>query len=464
MYRKAITEAGQQQANLVQQMAEVQNQMVGLSVTNSEYQRLKGVLEGLEDEYDALIESVDSWSQAIRDIPLNSAIAAMDDYKKHLDTVIEGQDNLVNLFGYTLTEEDYQERAKGYERLAQDAYNIAQSYAHRMAGAKNGSDDYKTNLQYYEQYMAQYRNYKFLQENEAAINAAKVPITLLENEMKTIQNNTQSLQNEINNLVEDGLTGTVNQYEALIKYNDEQLDNIKNQRKEYEIFRQTLIGLMGDEVSTENNPVLQAIDDAFLQLDQLERTANKSNLESSLMINGGIDLANLQNTYEVLQQENTKLSDAISLQESRGTTIYADTYRQMADNITDQIQNLMESNALLEQQNNTVGITAAKYRENQELIESQNSQISQLNMALEDNNYKLANYASNYITSLKDTISTAISESASETGLTDATMKALTGQFEQLKELANVDISTAFQKTAQGIKVNANEMKKLVDI
>jgi hypothetical protein len=51
------------------------------------------------------------------------------------------------------------------------------------------------------------------------LNAAKAPIAELEGEMKGIQSEAQAIQGDVDNLVQSGSTGTVEQYEKLNAYN-----------------------------------------------------------------------------------------------------------------------------------------------------------------------------------------------------------------------------------------------------
>jgi len=83
---------------------------------------------------------------------------------------------------------------------------------------------------------------------------------------------------------------------------------------------------------------------------------------------------------------------------------------------------------------------------------------------LDGYNKQVTRFASNYAKSLMDAVNSAISESASDTGLSNEVMDALMGEFSNLMDVQDYDFSSLFYKTANGIKVNANELKKLIEI
>ena len=466
-YQMAIENAVEQQKALTKQINITKEQMAKFTNENDPgYQQLKTQLRSLQDEYSGLAQSVHGWAQALRDLDLSHAITGLEDYQRNLNNMIKEQDNKSNVFGFMLTEDDYKDRADSYQTLAEQEYEIAQKYSKRMAGVMNGSDDYKSYLAEYEKHMEQGREYEFVSRNQSLIDSAKAPIEALEAEMEDLRNQAQTTQNEINALVEAGGVGTEKQYEDVIKINSAQIQSIKDQKKEWEEFRAFMEQLFIDNgySTEETNKYLKEFDDAILKLDQDTRQLQKDTLEYKLMLNGGIELKGLQDAMTKLTQENTKLNNQISLDQSRSLMVYADSYEAMADNVEAQIDNLRQSNRYLEQQQSTVGITAAKYNELEQQIQSNNSQINGLIQNFDSYNNQLVHFASNYATALQGAINTAINESASNTGLTNQAMDSLLGQFRELSEIAGMDLSNLFYNTAEGIKVNTEELRRLVAV
>jgi len=118
----------------------------------------------------------------------------------------------------------------------------------------------------------------------------------------------------------------------------------------------------------------------------------------------------------------------------------------------------------LEREQGTAGLTPAKFMEIDDTIQENRKSMISLNQTLEEYNKKIRNYAENMASALSNTLSSALSESLSDTGLSSDTMDALLGQFRQISEITDLDLSGMFTKTADGIKLNTKEMEKLVAI
>jgi len=166
----------------------------------------------------------------------------------------------------------------------------------------------------------------------------------------------------------------------------------------------------------------------------------------------------------MLEQQATRINDIISQRQAKSQQVSLDMYEQLAENTYAQIDNLVAQNEALEEQQNTVGITNTKFLELQATIESNNSAIAGMVTNLDGYNKQVTRFASNYAKSLMDAVNSAISESSSDTGLSNEVMDALMGEFSNLMDVQDYDFSSLFYKTANGIKVNANELKKLIEI
>ena len=64
-----------------------------------------------------------------------------------------------------------------------------------------------------------------------------------------------------------------------------------------------------------------------------------------MMLNGGIELKALDDQMQQLEQANTRITDAMTLAESRGQNVAPSLYGEMSENVLSQIQNLSAQNA-----------------------------------------------------------------------------------------------------------------------
>ena len=65
---------------------------------------------------------------------------------------------------------------------------------------------------------------------------------------------------------------------------------------------------------------------------------------------------------------------------------------------------------------------------------------------------------------LQNSISSALAESLSNTGITGSTMDQLLGQFSELAKYTNMDLSSMFRNTAEGVKINTQALRELINV
>jgi len=81
------------------------------------------------------------------------------------------------------------------------------------------------------------------------------------------------------------------------------------------------------------------------------------------MLNGGIELSQLDQSLQDLESVATAITDAGDLREQKGLTKTRKQYEALVENGEDQIDNLQQQNQLLKRQQSTLGLTRARWRE-----------------------------------------------------------------------------------------------------
>ena len=77
---------------------------------------------------------------------------------------------------------------------------------------------------------------------------------------------------------------------------------------------------------------------------------------------------------------------------------------------------------------------------------------------------EIQNYATAVATSMNSAVSAAVSETASDQGMSRETIETLTNQFRELASVTNIDLSSMFYNSAKGIKVNTRALEGLLKI
>ena len=152
--------------------------------------------------------------------------------------------------------------------------------------------------------------------------------------------------------------------------------------------------------------------------------------------------------YNQLQNESNEIQRDITKAEQKNQKVSKQTYRDLLANGQKQIRNLR-------QQQEEVDEFSDSWWDLQNSIESMQDSMFEWGQSLDRIAYDQA-------AALADAINTAMSESASGTGLTTETINALITGFSDLSG-KQFDLSDMFYNTADGVKVNTEAMRELTD-
>ena len=156
----------------------------------------------------------------------------------------------------------------------------------------------------------------------------------------------------------------------------------------------------------------------------------------------------LQQRYNDLQADATKLQRELTVAEQKHQKVSKQTYQDLIKNGQNQIK-------ILRKQQEEADGNIDKIREYQDQIDSMNDSIYEWGNTME-------NLVVDQATSLTSALSTAFSESMSETGLTSDTINQLVTGFSDVLG-KDFDQSDMFYATADGVKVNADALRELTE-
>lgn len=178
-------------------------------------------------------------------------------------------------------------------------------------------------------------------------------------------------------------------------------------------------------------------------------------------------IADLQKQLEMKQSEASVTQSEIDLKNAAGYRTTEEDYKTLIKNGKEQItiQNDIIKKRKKEQDNikkvaQSTEQATAKYNELQKEIDSATSTLNDAYKSQIEWNTALDNLPITNAQSLSSAISNAMSEIDSSTGLTVDTVAALKEQF---SELTNIDIEDALYRTADGLKIDTNELERFTE-
>ena len=375
MYQDAIDNAREQQINIVQQKNQKLLDMVGLDKDSEKYQTLQGEVEALTDDYDTLTESVRNWRKEMENLPVKeineriSRINLLNSKDVSANAVRTALGSFGDLSKVLHNNKALETQAGELVKETETAMNKAQQKYARQRGntgifANMAKKQYETAVKAWVEASTAYTD---AQANtiSAALANAKLPVDILVADMQEIKNEATKVHNSVTALTNNGYTGTAQQYQSLVDYNAQQVDNIKIQVAAWEAYRTELQGLIDQygELAPFANTLINEIDSAIIQLTEDVDELNRSTLEYNMMLNGGIELTGLANRHTQLEQEAARINAEIQAREAQSQAVSLGMYESIADNTSNQIDNLIEQNRILQQQQGTIGITKAKFDE-----------------------------------------------------------------------------------------------------
>ena len=372
---------------------------------------------------------------------------------------IKSDFGLKESFGYTIDKDEYGallEQDKDNIRQAELIYNN-RSRLYDISKQLFGEESSATSDAFIDMQNA-YKDYIDSQEGfiQDTISYEEANNDRYESNLSKLQATASDVQGYLDRAVEDFGTGTAEQYQFLLQNAALQAVQYGAQLSEWQRIRDENSdgkGIDNMQLYTDALEGISSVNEAMAEL-------KASTLEWQLMLNGGIELGQLDSNLSDLEEIATAISDAGSIREGKGLTKTLSQYEALVENGESQIENLHEQNRILQRQQNTLGITRSRWREIQSTINGNNSAIAQMRNNIADWNASIRGYNEALGRNMLDALTNAFSESMSPTGLTTSGMDAMLAQF---ADLSGFDTSAIFYNTAQGIKLDVDATKMLVD-
>ena len=300
----------------------------------------------------------------------------------------------------------------------------------------------------------------WLDAREGFINAQTdyrfADVNKVNNSLDLLKANAENVSNAIDNAVDAGSKGTAQQYQYMIDNAMTQFEFLNSRMAEYQsIQAENAPGIEGanlDWYAQATNGIQETL--------SAQQELNAAVQEYMLMLNGGTELQELDQGLEKLESINSAINDQISLRETKGLKGTKKQYEALVENGEQQIKNLEKQNRLIKQQQKSLGMTEATWNRLQNDINDNNSAIAAMQGNIDGWNKSLKGMYETYGTDVLNALTQAFSESESATGLTTETMSTLLSQF---SEMSGFDMSGVFYNTAQGIKLDVDATKMLVD-
>ena len=255
----------------------------------------------------------------------------------------------------------------------------------------------------------------------------------LERELSNIQDNAHDLQNEITNAEAEYGVASDEQYNQLADLYEQEAGKQSALSRIYDVIA-NWYDLKGDSTTAQEyrDKANTAADNAT----QKEADA----LEERLIP--------YRNEYNELQHESEQIQRDITKAEQQHQKVSKKTYQDLISNGKAQIRNM-------KQQQEAIGAVNEDWWDLQNSIDSMNDSIYDWSSTIDSLVFDQASQ-------LASTITTAIQESVSETGLSTETINALLTGFSDLTG-KDLDVSEAFYNTADGVKVNTEALRELTE-
>ena len=286
------------------------------------------------------------------------------------------------------------------------------------------------------------------------ITAQERPINKLSNSLNKLQDDAQKTQNELTELENQGMHGTTTQYQNLIDNGDLQLENLERQKELWTNIANSRKAMWGED-SELYTAALQKVTEAEQQMIDIRNNQQQWKQQPLLDY-----LADKQNEYNDMQTDATEIQEKLTAAETKHQKVSAKTYQDLINNGKKQIDNLKEQKGILQDLQNEVVENSDKWRDYQSQIDSIDSSI----LSMENDQFgwleSMTSVVSTNAQTLAQTIATAFSEMNSETGLSIETMNELQKQF---SDLAGRDVSGIFYQSADGMKMNVDAARDLID-
>ena len=337
--------------------------------------------------------------------------------------------------------ETWQARKKAYEDVSRDYLSNTDTEYTWEQVEQLLKEANEAEVDYLDKLNAQRENKKAQVENGAA-----KWTNILDTE-KTISD---KLNNTITNATKNGDFASEAVYQRLAENFEQQQNTNLELQKYYE--EQANEARNDGDFALYNNfmQTAKSFYDAAIEAEQNAQQALRQPYEDKL--------TQLTNDLNVIQSESQKITDEISVNQAKGLKANEKQYKSLAKYTKDNVSNLKNQNQVLEAQLK-IEKNTTKQKELQQQIASNKSTISGLEVQAIDYDKQANSLIVNQAKELSSAISTALSETASSTGMAEESIDALITGFSNLGDKA--DISKVFYNTADGVKVNVVALQEL---
>lgn len=185
-------------------------------------------------------------------------------------------------------------------------------------------------------------------------------------------------------------------YQDSIKENQNLLASQKQELAELEAVYKQNSSKMSEEDRNAAQADMESLRESILKTD-----ATIADLQTDL---NNIEVKKLEIAMDRLQAQADKLQDALDLDETKGISATADTYRKLISNSDAQIANLQKQNEEYRKQQEGLSVDSVKYQDLQSKIESNDSAIRSAQKSQEEWNNSIANLPYDRIEKLLDSL------------------------------------------------------------
>ena len=429
----------------------------GIQAQLGRYTELNTRLQELQSTYEGIIDSQNEFAASMRSMPIEALANGISKFQENIDKLNREQELRVAQGGEENTLQDLNTRMLNNTGIK--AFSTVQNMLYNVQDQVLEALDYSS-----ESTERQDLKEKIQSSTEAVFNAMisnvndtktrnELQVTQAEKEVGILQTKASLLQNTFDELEYRGQEITAESYDGLIN----------NAKQNIKIYEDTIIPeyrrLM--EEAVEKGRVVDAVNyyDQWASSKGALADLNKQVYDWE-QAQANIPVLNLQNALSDLQSKASEVQDIMNFNEAKGLKASVKDYEKLTKNSKEQIKNLQQQNVELRKQ--TIGLdkNGSKYREINEQIKSNRNAIRQAQQDILGYQKSQATLVSTQAQELTSALSSAMSEMNSESGISVNTIEQLEKAF---SDLYGRDISNIFYESSNGMKMNINAAKDLIE-
>ena len=428
-------------------------------------------LESIQSQLDGLADSQREWQKAIDEFDVTEINRELQHYSEQLE-ILQQEISEKEASGINKTMTDYKKEDALLRKqiidnqaiLDQLTTQYAKDLGTKFQAGSKADEDAKAAIKSYRDAINSANN--TLASNSMA--ELMLPSEEIERKITGIKNSAEDVTKAIAELNEFGLSGTREQYEEAMIYIGKEYDlrqeKIEELRKVLDQMEKNYVDAgIAQEDFTKNeqyNNLISQINEAEAAQSELNQTF----LEYKMMLEGGLELESLNRQLAALKQTQTALEAYRNYTTNNKQYYGQNDLKDLRDNAQSQLNIIEKQNEALRNQQKYAGDNLTKYNEINDTLTSNMQTILELSSTIEQYDKALQHHYSLQAQGISDAIKTALSESLSD-GVTEDSMEALISSFTELKTISkDIDLSSMFYRSADGIRVSANQLARFVEL